>query len=422
MASSKIEIPCGSDSLSLEIAEGNLADVASLPKTHAALHPEKAVEKALKEPVGAMFPTVSDSSRITIVVDDTTRITPTKTLLSVILPALHDLGVKKNRVCISVANGLHEPSDQETLRALLGDRIVRDHRVVNHNAQELSNLTYLGTTKRGTPVDVNRVVTENDVRILTGIIEPHQLAGYSGGVKALVPGLSSQRTITANHSLMLEENVHAGSMQNNPLREDLEEAVGLTHRSGKNFLVNSVVNEERQIVQVVAGDEIRAHRTGVALSRDISSIKVKESADIVITSPGGYPRDLNLYQSQKALGHIEGIIKKGGVAVLVAECRNGTGSKTCEEWMMRDAEPGQIIERLKREGFNMGAHKAYQMARFMVKAKLILVSKLPQELTKSMHLHTAPTLQQAYQEALEIAGRDARVIICPQAAATVPVL
>jgi len=417
-----IAIPYGSDSLSLEIAEGNFAGLLSPPKTQAAPNPKAAVERALQEPEGATFPTVSANSKITIVVDDATRVTPTRTLLAVILPALRNLGAKKDQVCISIANGLHEPGDPETLRALFGPEVIRDYRVVNHNSREPSSLVYLGTTKRGTPVDVNRAVIENEIRILTGVIEPHQLAGYSGGAKAIVPGLSSHRTINANHSLMLEENVYAGNMKNNPLREDIEEAVALTHSTGTNFIVNSVVNEERQIVHVVAGDEIEAHRKGVAFSRDISSIRIKERPDVVIASPGGYPRDLNLYQSQKALGHIEGIIKKGGVAVLLAECRYGTGSKLCEEWMMRDAEPEQIIERLKREGFNMGAHKAYQLARFMVKANLILVSKLPQELTKRMHLKTAPNLEQAYREALEITGPDARVIVCPQAAASVPVL
>lgn len=421
MPLARIEIPYGSEILNLEMKPRNLKDVVSPAKTQAAANPEGIVEKALLAPVGATFPTVSDSSQIAIVVDDATRVTPTRALLPVLLRHLHNSGAKREQIMISVANGLHEPGNRETLLGLLGEDAIRDYKIVNHDAKE-ANLTYLGETKRGTPVDVNSAADQANIRILTGIIEPHQLAGYSGGVKALVPGLASVRTVTANHSLMLDERVHAGNIQNNPLRDDLEEAVGLTHNSGQNFIVNSVVNDERQIVDVVAGDEIKAHRKGVALSCEISSYRVKEMADVVIASPGGYPRDINLYQSQKALGHIEQIIAKGGVAVLVAECRNGIGSKTCEEWMARDANPAQLIQRLKNEGFNMGAHKAYQLARFMVKANLILVSKLPRELTDKMHLHTSPTPGQAYREALEIAGRDARVVVCPQAAATLPIL
>jgi nickel-dependent lactate racemase len=422
MPTSRIQIPYGSEFLNLEVAADNLVDIVRPTKTPAASDPEAVIERALKEPVGATFPAVSESSRITIVVDDATRVTPTRTLLFVLLRRLHNAGAKKNQITVGVANGLHEPGDNETLLGLLGEQVMHDYRVMNHNPRESSNLTYLGDTKRGTPVDLNTAASETNIRILTGIIEPHQLAGYSGGVKALVPGLASVRTVTANHSLMLDERVHAGNIQDNPLRNDLEEAVSLTHASGRNFIVNSIVNDERQIVNVVTGDEIQAHRKGAALSREISSYKVKELIDVVIASPGGYPRDINLYQSQKALGHIEQIITKGGVAVLVAECRNGVGSKTCEEWMARDPEPVQLIQRLKDEGFNMGAHKAYQLARFMVKANLILVSKLPRELTDKMHLRTCPTLEQAYREALEIAGRDSRVVVCPQAAATLPIL
>jgi nickel-dependent lactate racemase len=422
MPNPRIEIPYGSEYLNLEVAAGSLIDVVRPRKTQAASDPEGVVERALKEPIGLAFPVLSENSRITIVVDDATRVTPTKTLLSVLLRRLYHSGAKRDRITVSVANGLHEPADQETLLALLGEHVMQEYRVVNHNPREPSNLAYVGETKRGTPVDVNIGATRANIRILTGIIEPHQLAGYSGGVKALVPGLASVRTVTANHSLMLDERVHAGNIQDNPLRDDLEEAVSLTHSSGQNFIVNSIVNDERQIVDVVAGDEIQAHRKGVGLSREISSHRIETIADVVIASPGGYPRDINLYQSQKALGHTEQIIAHGGVAVLVAECRNGIGSKTCEEWMERDAEPAQLIQRLKNEGFNMGAHKAYQLARFMVKANLILVSKLPPELTKKMHLHTSPSMREAYREALEIAGRDARVIVCPHAAATLPIL
>lgn len=394
--------------------------VLNPPKAPAAQDPRAAVEKALGNPQGADLPSISKVSKINIIVDDATRVTPTKLLLSVILPKLQNLGARQDQISISIANGLHEISDQQTVSNLLGDDVATSYRVVNNNGSDTSVFADFGKTGRGTPVEVNEHVTDCDLRILTGIVEPHQLAGYSGGVKAMIPGVSSEKTITANHSLMLNENVRVGKVEGNSLREDLEEAAALTHGSGQNFIVNTVVNEDREIVHVVAGDEIQAHRKAVALSREISSVSVQEKADVVIASPGGYPRDLNLYQSQKALAHIEGIIKKNGVAVLLAECRNGTGSKTCEEWMTRGAQPADIIRRLKTEGFNMGAHKAYQLARFMVKANIVLVSNLPRELVESMHLHTAANLEDAYREALDIVGSDARVVVCPYAAATLP--
>jgi nickel-dependent lactate racemase len=422
MTSSKIEIPYGTQLLSLEIEPRNFVGVVTPPKVEPAPDPKAVIGNAFKQPIGASFPTLSAASKICIVVDDATRVTPTKTLLSAILERLEESGVNRGQVSICIANGLHEMGDQASVNALLGEMTVNSYRVINHDPRDKDTLVYLGNTPRGTPVDVNRVIVESDVRVLTGIIEPHQLAGYSGGVKAVVPGLSSERTITANHSLMLDENVRVGKIDGNPLREDLEEAAKLTHRDGQNFIVNSIVNEDRKIVQVVAGDEVEAHRRGVVLSKKISSVAVAEEADLVIASPGGYPRDINLYQSQKALAHIERIIKPGGVAVLVAECKRGTGSKTCEEWMKRDAKPADIIHRLKSEGFNMGAHKAYQLARFMVRANLILVSTLPDDLVKSMHLHTSPTLKQAYEEALTTVGRDARVTVYPRAAAILPEL
>lgn len=422
MTSSKIDIPYGTRLLSLEVEPRNFVGIVTPPKVEPAPDPKAIIGYALEHPIGASFPTLSETSKVSIVVDDATRVTPTKTLLSAILTRLEESGVSRGQISICIANGLHEMGDQATVNALLGEVIAKGHRVINHDARDKDALVYLGNSHRGTPVDINRVIVESDVRILTGIIEPHQLAGYSGGVKALVPGLSSERTITANHSLMLDENVRVGRIEGNPLREDLEEAARLTHRDGQNFIVNSIVNEDRNIVQVVAGDEVEAHRRGVGLSKKISSVTVAEQADVVIASPGGYPRDINLYQSQKALAHIERIIRPGGVAVLVAECRKGTGSKTCEEWMKRDPKPADIIHRLKSEGFNMGAHKAYLFARFMLKANVILVSNLPAGVLKSMHLRTSPTLKQAYEEALTTVGRDARVTVCPRAAATLPEL
>ncbi len=423
MNSSRIEIPYGAQLLSLEVEPRNFVGIVTPPKVEPAPDPKAIIGYAIEHPIGASFPTLSETSKVSIVVDDATRVTPTKTLLSVILARLEESGVSHGQVSICIANGLHEMGDQATVNALLGEAIAKGYRVINHDARDKDALVYLGNTHpRGTPVDVNRVIVESDVRILTGIVEPHQLAGYSGGVKAVVPGLSSERTITANHSLMLDENVRVGRIEGNPLREDLEEAARLTHRDGQNFIVNSIVNEDRNIVQVVAGDEVEAHRSGVVLSKKISFVPVAEEADVVIASPGGYPRDINLYQSQKALAHIEHIIRPGGVAVLVAECRHGTGSNTCEEWMKRDPKPADIIHRLRSEGFNMGAHKAYQLARFMLRANLILVSTLPDDLTKSMHLHSSPTLKQAYEEAFTTVGRDARVTVCPRAAAILPEL
>jgi nickel-dependent lactate racemase len=422
MAFTKIAVPYGCQFLSLNIEPRNFAGVVTPPNVDPAPDPKATIEDALDHPVGAQFPVLSKTSKVIIVVDDATRVTPTQTLLSALLGRIQELGVSRERVSIGVANGLHVVGDQTTLHSLLGEAIAKSYRVVNHDARDKGALVYVGHTTRGTPVDVNRAIMQSDIRFLTGIIEPHQLAGYSGGVKAVVPGLSSERTITANHSLMLNEDVQVGRIDGNPLREDLEEAVNLTHKEGlgQDFIVNSIVNDDRKIVQVVAGDEITAHRKGVALSRDTSSVPAPKEADVVIASPGGYPRDINLYQSQKALAHIERIIRPGGVAVLAAECRNGTGSKMCEDWMKRDSKPADIIQRIKNEGFNMGAHKAYQFARFMVRARVILVTNLPADLTKSMHIDTARSLEQGYQEALNIAGRDSRVIVCPRATAMLP--
>ena len=224
-------------------------------------------------------------------------------------------------------------------------------------------------------MDVFRPVRRADVRVLVGVIEYHYFAGYSGGFKALIPGVCTEATIQANHRRMTEAGAIAGSLDGNPVRDDIEEAGALV---GADFILNVVLDEHKRIVRAVAGHPVLAHRAGCAALDAFGRATVDRPADVVVIGAGGSPKDLNLYQAQKALDNGRHIVRPGGILLLVAECPEGLGHHTFEEWMRDPGGLDAILHRIRRE-FVIGGHKAAAVALAMKQAAVYLVSSLPQE-------------------------------------------
>ena len=372
----------------------------------------RALDNALAE---RPLPTEGDA---VVVVSDPTRPVPNKTILPVLLDRMESAGIARERITILVASGLHEPASEAALRELIGDDLFERYKVVPHDACDRENLVDMGTTTRGTPIWVNSIYAHSKIRVLTGLIEPHHFAGFAGGWKSLAVGVAGAETIAGSHALLLDPRSDLGVYEGNPTRAEIDE---IGSRVGAELAVNVIVNNEKQIVAALAGTPDEVERAGVEMSARITQVSVPHEFDVVVASPGGYPKDRNMYQAQKAVAHATGIVRRGGTIILVAECPEGSGNEKFEEWMAAASSAEEVVERLGREGFQMGAHKAFLLARSMVKARVLLVSdRMPLELGKKLMLEQYTTVESALESTLARHGLSATVAVMPKASSTVP--
>ena len=380
------------------------------------------LRRALENPIGTqrLRDIVKPGEKIAIITSDITRPIPTWEVIPSVLEELSAANVSDDDVTLVFALGSHRAHTEEERRRLAGDAYGRIQCVDS----DPSDCVPLGTTSRGTPVDITRVVAEADRIVLLGNIEYHYFAGYSGGIKALFPGASTPAAIQANHSMMVEDASCAGNLDSNPLRQDLEEASGICP---VDFILNVVLDEHKHIVHAVAGDVVKAHREGCKILDKLYRVEIPERADIVIVSQGGAPKDLNLYQTQKALDNSKHAVKDGGTIILVGSCREGLGQKTFEEWITQAKAPEDLTKRV-REDFKLGGHKAAAIAMVLEKANIKLVSEMNPDLVSQIFLEPYSDLQRAVDDALaeqraHLDGQtEPTIIIMPYGGSTLPSL
>jgi len=373
------------------------------------------VRAALAEPIGRprLARLVAVGQRVVVVTADITRPCPSDRLLPALLDELNGAGIPDRDITVVFGLGTHRPHTAAEQEALVGPAVFRRVRCIDSDPEDVERV---GVTRRGTPVDIFRPVRRADVRVLLGVIEYHYFAGYSGGVKALIPGVCTEATIQANHRRMTEPGALAGCLDGNPVRGDIEEAGALV---GADFILNVVLDEGKRIVRAVAGDPVLAHRTGCAALDAFGRATVDRPADVVVIGAGGSPKDINLYQAQKALDNGRHIVRPGGVLLLVAECPEGLGHHTFEEWMRDPGGLDGILARIRRE-FVIGGHKAAAVAMAMKQAVVYLVSSLPHELARSLHFVPFTDLGAAMAAALDAVGPDPFVAILPEGGSVLP--
>ena len=399
----------------VEVPEKNLLGVLTANEMTHARHGEDAVRYALQNPIGAkpLGQCVRPGQKIAIVASDISRPVPSWELLPAIVEELLKAGCKAEDITVVFALGSHRNHTEEEKRHLAGDRIYETVRCIDSDPNDC---IHMGVTKAGTPVDVTRSVAEADFRICTGNIEFHYFAGYSGGAKAIMPGVSTPAAIQANHRMMVEEAACAGNLAGNPIREDIEEAGGIC---GIDYIVNVVLDEHKHIVYAVAGDVTAAHRDGCAYLDKMYRKPIPERADIVLVSQGGAPKDANLYQVQKALDNAKHAVKKGGTIILMGACNEGLGSSHFEQWLLSAPTAESMIERIHRE-FQLGGHKAAAIAMVLVNASIDLVSEMDDDFVRRIFLNPQPSVQKAFDDAMAKYGPEATVIAMPFGGATLP--
>jgi nickel-dependent lactate racemase len=263
------------------------------------------------------------------------------------------------------------------------------------------------------------VFLEADLRIVVGSIEPHQFQGFSGGFKSAAIGLAGRATIDLNHAMMAHPEARLGSYAANPARQDVEE---IGRRIGVHLALNAIVNGDKEIVRVVAGEPEAVMQAGIPLSRQLCQVAVEAPFDLVVASPGGHPKDLNLYQSQKALAHAALVTRDGGTVILVAACPEGAGSQSYAAWMEGMCSHEEVLARFARERFRVGPHKALLVSRDAVRVRVTLVSGMAPDLVRRFLLTPAASMDETLSLALAELPAHARVGIMPRASATIPSL
>jgi len=415
----KIEVGYGNSVQSVEIPEKNIIKIlrANPAPQDAGPAGEEAVREALAHPIGspALKEIIQPGEKIAIMTSDISRPMPTWDVMPALLDELYEAGADPSDITLVFARGSHRGQTEEERKHLAGDRAWREIRCIDSDPEAC---IHLGTTSRGTPIDIMETVARADRRICVGNIEYHYFAGYSGGAKALFPGVSTPEVIQANHSMMVDERAHAGNMDTNPLRQDIDEAAAVC---GIDFILNVVLDEHKKIVHAVAGDVKEAHRAGCAFLDSLYQVAIPEKADIVIVSQGGAPKDANLYQTQKALDNAKHAIKDGGTIIVVGSCHEGMGSAVFEEWMTAAERPEDLIERI-RVNFRLGGHKAAAIAQILKRADISLVSEMEPDFVRSIFMEPFDQLEPAFAKAMSKHGPEARIIVMPFGGATLPVM
>ena len=416
----KIEIPYGNGQLEATLPDGFAVDYVMPKAQTAAEDPAALVRDAVYNPLGDVTPPRAGQT-VAIAINDKTRPVPHAHLLPPLLAGMRHAGVRDEDVLFIIATGTHPSMEPAEYGAILPPEILGAYRVICHDATDKTNLTFLGDSGRGTPVFISSHYMDADYRIVIGNIEPHQFQGFSGGVKSAAIGLAGSETINHNHAMMREPGAMLGEFERNPARQDVEE---IGRMIGIDFAVNAILNRDKQIIKAYAGDPYAVIEAGMPDVRALYQVPVDAPFDLMIVSPGGHPKDINIYQSQKGMAHAASVTKEGGKMILCAACPEGSGNIDYETWVMnpRIRTHEDVFERFAEEGFRVGRHKAFQVSRDASRIHTTLVSDLDADFVRGLLLHPALDLQMALDRALADMPPSARIGIMPAANATMPLL
>lgn len=418
----KVDLAYGHGQLQLDLPEQRTTVIA--PSHNPGLPDEKtAVMAALQNPIASkpLCEWIKPTDKICIAFTDITRATPNERIIPWLLEYLKEF--PRENITLLNQLGTHRPNTKAELEKLLTPEVVANYRVINHEPENPAALKQFGTTSDGTHALINKVLAEADVRIITGFIEPHFFAGFSGGIKGIMPGCAGLETVMSNHGAKNIGNPKStfGITEGNPLWEELRD---IALRVGKSFLFNVTLNEQREITGVFAGDILQAHKTGFEFVRKSAMQKVKAPFEIVVTTNSGYPLDLNLYQGVKGMSAGARILSENGLLILACECSEGVPTNSPLDKLLRSASsPEEILTMLSTPGFVRPEQwQAQIQALIQRRAEVLLYSSLPDEIVRTAFLTPCHDIGKAVQERLEKLDPEARVAVLPQGPLTIPYL
>jgi nickel-dependent lactate racemase len=379
----------------------------------------KAILSALRAPIGcaALRERIKKNDKIAVITTDNTRACPDDRILPVVIEELETI-VPRENITIIVALGLHDPLTHDELERKLGKDIVASHTVLNHNP---ALTTFIGETRRGTPIEVYTPVLAADFRISIGLIEPHFFAGFSGGRKSIAPGVSSARSIRANHSYRMVEYpaARAGVLVGNPVHEDMLEQAA---KARLDFIVNVILNEDGEITHVYAGEMKAAHEAGCRQALENTLVRLNRSADITLTTNSGAPLDLDFYQTVKGIDTAARITRSGGIVIVAAACQKGLGPEAFHALHAEADSPGEVLKTISCSEPAGVCWQNQILARAQMVHDVFLVSELDDEAVNSMMVIPVASVKAALEKALLTLGKDVSLLVIPGGPRQIPVL
>ncbi len=415
----KLNLKYGEKEIGFYLETRNIINIITSNKAKPLKEPLKKLERLLLKPINCLpleqLVKGKNAQKILIIVNDITRPTPYHILLPPLLQNLKNIGINKNDITFLIATGAHRGNTAEENIKIFGKTFVSSYRFVNHRCDD-EKLIELDRLASGNRLIINPLVKEADLIITTGVIVPHYIAGFSGGRKSIHPGICGKETIEKNHSYMLHPSAITANLIDNPAHEEMMEAA---LKVNVDFIINTVTDEDGNIIDIVAGSLIESWLKGVEICKNTYIAPIQDKADVVFVSAGGYPRDINIYQAQKALDNAYHAVKQGGTIVLLAECREGIGNSICEKWLDEANSIRDIEERLQK-CFVLGGHKAYAIARVAKEADIILLSSLSKGETKKLFMKSAENIESAIKMVKEKHGNDFKSYIIPNGNSILP--
>jgi nickel-dependent lactate racemase len=356
---------------------------------------QDALQYQLEQPTGSLSLLAllqgKRPERIAIAIPDETRPAPVKEIVPPLLVHIYRTlpNLKASAINIVIGGGLHPPPDLEVQQRILPQNMVPGCNILLHDANN-SPVTEYGVTSRGTPVKINADFAAADFKIVIGQIDPHQFVGFTGGSKGATIGCASAETIEHNHGLMFSDHAKVGVHRDNPVREDLNEAGRMI---GLDFAINVVMNTEKKVVQLLAGDPEAVLFEGSKTCAAVYGVNLTHKFDIVVASCGGLPKDISLYQAQKGLNLASHAVKKGGKILLLAACTQGVGDDIYFDYVCQFATPDEVLHDFQNLGFKMGAHKAYLFGRTLANYDVAVLTDLDPAILRKCQLRAADPSQ-----------------------------
>ncbi len=411
----KVRLDYGREGLEVEVPSS--AQVLQMNATSGLEEVDRRLLEALQRPIGtpALKTLAQDRKNACIVIADITRPVPNSTILPPMLHILEEAGIARQDITILVGTGLHRPNEGDELIALVGEQIARDYCIVNHRARAKETLTYLGATTGGAPIWIDSIYVEADLKIATSLIEPHLMAGYSGGRKAICPGIMGVDTMRVLHGpeLMGHPKSAEGIIEGNPFHR---QALEVAQKAGVDFTLNVSMNASREITGIFCGDLEKAHAEGVRFVEQQASAFTDEPVDIVVTSSAGYPLDLTLYQAVKGLTAVLPIVKDGGTILIAARCAEGIGSSEFSDLLLQTASAAEFRQRLADpDFFVIDQWQLQELCKVLAKADVGLFSEgIPPQHHNDLLVEMLPSIEQGLQHAMRRHGDDARIAVVPK--------
>ncbi len=414
----QVDIPYGKENVKVNVPED--CEIL-IPNKVSIKDQDKLIEDALENPIGfeSYDEFAENADRLLVIVNDATRPTPTSKILSYLLPVLSS----HPDVKFLVATGVHRVPTEEEYRFIFGDTYeVFRRRVYAHDARRDEDMTYLGKSKNGTEMYINKLVPEYGNILVIGSVEPHYFAGYTGGRKSFLPGVASYKTIEMNHKLALSDDACSLALDGNPVNEDMIDAMNVL-KDLNVFSIQTILTGDHKLYAVTAGDLIKSFDAAIEYAHQVFCVPLKQKGNIVI-SAAPYPMDIDLYQSQKALDNGKLALEDDGIIILVSKCRDGVGEDAFLELLGKADSPQRILDILGSE-YKLGYHKAAKMAQIGIRAQMWAVTDLDDEIIKKSQLKPYSDIQFAVDDAVEVIkkkGKKPRTVVMPSGSLTVPLI